>query len=110
LFISLCKLKELLANAEVLKGEGKSRQYCTVKVKMTSVYGNMPNKRMIRLVRKKVDEGHIKSWKEVIQRNTIKDISIKKKEDMIFWHDNIIVSSLFYTFCGRIFYHYSENK
>lgn len=86
--ISLCKLKELLANAEVLKGEGKSRQYWTVKVKMTSVYGNMPNKRMIRLVRKKVDEGHIKSWKEVIQRNTIKDISIKKKEDMIFWHDN----------------------
>lgn len=86
--ISLDKLKELLASAEMLKGEGKSRQYWTVKVKMISVYGEIPNKRMIRLVRKKVDEGHVKSWKEVIQKNVIKDISIKKKEDMIFWHDD----------------------
>lgn len=86
--ISLDKLKELLASAEVLKGQGKSRQYWTVKVTMTSVYGNILTKRMIRLVRKKVDEGRVKSWKEVIQKNVIKDISIKKKEDMIFWHDD----------------------
>lgn len=66
--IGVNQIKQMLESTGILKGEGKTRKYRTVQVKMVNEYGGCDKQRRVRLVRSKIDiDG--RNWKEEIEKN-----------------------------------------
>jgi hypothetical protein len=67
--ISLRQIKGLLTESGILIGEGKERQYMTIKVPIVTEYGAILQQRKIRLCREWLDPVGELTWKEMIEAN-----------------------------------------
>lgn len=67
--ISLKQIKGLLNESGILIGEGRERQYLTVKVPVITEYGTILYPRKIRLCREWLDPVGELTWKEIIEAN-----------------------------------------
>lgn len=65
--VALDEIKDTLEENDIIKGEGKMRNYRTVKVYITTVYGGEISRRRIRLVRTSLDQEGLLSWCEMIK-------------------------------------------
>lgn len=67
--LSMRQIKEWLFNSGILVGEGKGRQYFTVKVPIVTEYGAVIQPRRLRLARTWLDLDGNLTWKETIEAN-----------------------------------------